>query len=333
MDEIEISRSLKNSPTMMRIALLLSLLAAMIAFAAETPAPKAEVSAQKISLLLRGDTPTESAPHGGGNVYAPEVHRDGTRWFMWYGGQGSDGHDRIHLAESADGLSWKKRGVVLDCGTANHVNDPSVVRVGKIWWMFYTVAEKAEQDEIAAATSSDGVIWKKLGVVLKPGGSGAWDSLKVGRPSVLWEEGHFRMWYDGQPTDESATTNPIAAVVKREGRAVGYAQSPDGLHWKRNAEPIFHEGSGAIHVSHIGSRWIMLMESSTGVRWAQSPDGLTWKSRGRLLPLSGEALDLFGQVTPFLQHDEAATRIFLGAAARRTWDGNSIGCSSIVLPD
>lgn len=318
---------------MMRISLLLSLLAGMIAFAAETPVPKAEVSRQKISLLLRGDAPTESAPHSGGNVYAPEVHRDGIRWLMWYGGQGRDGHDRIHLAESADGSSWKKRGVVLDCGTANHVNDPSVVRVGEIWWMFYTVAEKTEQDEIAAATSSDGVIWKKLGVVLQPGVSGAWDSLKVGRPSVLWEEGHFRMWYDGQPTDESATTNPIAAMVKREGRAVGYAQSPDGLHWERKPEPIFHEGAGAIHVSHVGARWIMVMESQTGVHWAQSPDGLVWKPRGILLSLSGEDSDRFGHVTPFLRHDGAGARIYFGAAARKTWDGNSIGGSSIVLPD
>ena len=318
---------------MTRIPHLLTLLAVMISFAAADTALKVDVPRQKISILLRGDAPTESAPHGGGNVYAPEVHRDGNRWLMWYGGQGKDGHDRIHLAESADGTSWNKRGVVLDCGTANHVNDPSVVRVGKVWWMFYTVAEKAEQDEIAAATSEDGQAWEKLGVVLKPGEPGAWDSSKVGRPSVLWEQGHFRIWYDGQPTEASASTNPIASMVKREARAVGYAQSPDGLRWERKSAPVFHEGAGAIHVSHIGARWIMLTESHTGVRWAESPDGLAWKSRGMLLPLSGEDFDRFGQVTPFLHHDQAGTRIFFGAAERRTWDGNMIGSSPVVLPD
>ena len=45
----------------------------------------------------------------------------------------SDGHDRIHLAESRDGLTWEKRGVVLEDKDANHVNDPSVVRVGNEW--------------------------------------------------------------------------------------------------------------------------------------------------------------------------------------------------------
>lgn len=318
---------------MMRFPTVSSLLAVMIACAAANPAPQMVVSKPKTTVQLHGDTASELAPHGGGNIYAPEVHRDGNRWLMWYGGQGNDGHDRIHLAESTDGASWEKRGVVLDCGAANHVNDPSVVRVGKIWWMFYTVAEKAEQDEIAAATSGDGVVWKKLGVVLKPGEPGTWDSWKVGRPSVLWAEGQFRIWYDGQPTEESATTHPIAAVVKREGRAVGYARSTDGLHWERKSAPIFHEGAGAIHVSHIGARWIMLMESQTGVHWAQSPDGLVWKPRGRLLPLSGEDFDRFGQVTPFLHHDEAGTRVYFGAAARRTWDGNAMGCSWTVLPD
>ena len=51
---------------------------------------------------------------------------------MWYGGQGRDGHDRIHLAESDDGVNWVRRGVVLDNGEANHVNDPSVVKVGNV---------------------------------------------------------------------------------------------------------------------------------------------------------------------------------------------------------
>ena len=318
---------------MMRIVPLPVLLPILATSAAADPAPKTAVSKQTISILLRGEAPSEIAPHGGGNVYAPEVHRDGNRWLMWYGGQGKDGHDRIHLAESADGWSWEKRGVVLDCDTANHVNDPSVVRDGKIWWMFYTVAEKAEQDAIAAANSEDGVTWKKLGVVLKPGEPGTWDSLKVGRPSVLWEHGHFRIWYDGQPTEASATTNPIAAVVKREGRAVGFAQSRDGLQWTRKLEPVFHEGAGAVHVSHIGARWIMLMESLTGVHWSQSPDGLVWGDRGILLPLSGEDLDRFGHVTPFLHHDESGTRIFFGAAGRRTWDGNTVSGATIALPE
>jgi WD40 repeat protein len=284
-------------------------------------------------ILLRGGTETELAPHGTGNVYAPEIHRDGDRWLMWYGGQGKDGHDRIHLAESGDGLKWKKLGVVLDCGTANHVNDPSVVRAGNVWWMFYTVAETGEMDEIAAATSPDGVKWEKRGVVLKRGASRAWDSLKVGRPSVLHEDGLFRLWYDGQPTGPAAAAGELAAMIQREGRAVGYAESRDGLVWQRRAEPVHREGAGGIHVTRHGQRLVMVIESGGGVKWAVSKDGLQWQSRGMLHPLSGSAADRFGQVTPFLLTNSTPPRLYFGAAARQSWDGNAIAAAGIVLPD
>ena len=81
-------------------------------------------------VILQGDTPSESDVHGKGNVYAPDVCVADGHWRMWYGGQGKDGHDRIHFAESRDGRAWAKHGVVLEEKNSNHVNDPSVVRVG-----------------------------------------------------------------------------------------------------------------------------------------------------------------------------------------------------------
>lgn len=280
-------------------------------------------------VVLRGEASTERAPHGAGNIYAPEVHLDGGQWRMWYGGQGRDGHDRIHFAESADGRMWTKRGVVLDCGMANHVNDPSVVRVAGRWWMFFTVAATGERDEIAAATSADGASWENLGVVLARGVGNAWDSGKVGRPSVLFEDGRFRLWYDGQPTGAAAAENPEAGRVGREGRAVGYAESLDGRQWVRRATPVFHEGAGAVQVSRRGNEYWMVIESGSGVRWASSPDGLQWQSRGLLQPLSGQAIDRFGQVTPFLMSTDTHCFLYYGAAARSTWDGNAIARSEV----
>jgi hypothetical protein len=289
-------------------------------------------SAGPAAVLLDGTAESEIAPHGGGNVYAPEVHRDGERWRMWYGGQGKDGHDRIHLAESADGTTWEKRGVVLDRGSANHVNDPSVVRAGELWWMFYTVAETGERDEIAAATSPDGVTWRPRGVVLKRGEGPAWDSGKVGRPSVLHEAGVFRMWFDGQPGDEAVAAGEPAATIRREGRAVGYAESADGLVWQRRPLPVYREGAGAVHVARAGTRLVMTIESQGGIRWASSADGLSWESRGLLHPLGGGPADRFGQVTPCLLTTASIPRLFFGAASRPSWDGNAISATDIALP-
>ena len=308
----------------MMLGRLMFLLGCALPVWAEDPVP---------AVLLKGSLATELAPHGTGNVYAPEIHRDGARWLMWYGGQGKDGHDRIHLAESGDGVAWTKRGAVLDCGEANHVNDPSVVRTGGVWWMFYTVAAKGEQDEIAAATSMDGVKWEKKQVVLKPGADNAWDSAKVGRPSVLHENGVFRMWYDGQPRPDAAAGNELAARVKREGRAIGLAESTDGLTWKRRESPVFFEGAGAVQVLPRRSGYAMVIEGGRGVSWAESSDGTVWKSRGLLHAAGASPAERFGCVTPFVLVNGAATQLFYGAASRPTWDGNTIAAVAVTLPE
>lgn len=283
----------------------------------------------ELSVILRGKQAWDLAPHGEGNIYAPTVLCEDGLWRMWYGGQGSDGHDRILYASSTDGQVWTPHGVVIDCGTANHVNDPTVVRVGDRLWMFYTVAETGEMDEIAAATSSDGVTWELLGVVLAPGAGAAWDSLKVGRPTVVYEGGRFRMWYDGQPTAEARAASPVAAAVP--SRSVGYAESTDGITWERRAEPVL-AGAGAVDVVRDGDRWVMLIESREGVLWGTSPDGFRWRRRGMLQPIRGVADDAFGYVTPHLVLLPGEPGyLFVGAASRTSWDGNRVGLIRVEL--
>ena len=287
--------------------------------------------AAELTPILRGTAETELGVHREGNVYAPEVLRVGDQWLMWYGGQGRDGHDRIHLATSTDLKAWDKQGVVLDEAGVNHVNDPSVVRVGDVWWMFYTRAEHGISDEIAAATSTDGVHWELRGVVLAPGEGDAWDSLIVGRPSVLYEEGRFRMWYDGcglKPGQVRPTSDkPEALLAVATGRAVGYAESTDGLHWKRHGTaPIYGEGAGALHVSRVDGGYVMLYESHAGTRWASSRDGLTWTTRGVLAATSGGEADRGGHVTPFLLADQGPgpRQLFVGSNSG-DWSKNWIG--------
>lgn len=292
----------------------------------------AEEPAPPLQPLLRGERETEVAPHGEGNVYAPEVMKDGNRLRMWYGGQGRDGHDRIHLAESADGVTWERKGVVLDRGTANHVNDPSVVKVGGRYYLYYTRAESGVVDEIALATSKDGVAWEPQGVVLKPGAAGAWDALLVGRPSVLYVGGRFHMWYDGR---KDLPPGPLAAGVPQSAastRSVGYASSPDGVRWiKHSAGPVLGGDAGGVDVRSIGRGFAMVYESHAGTRAAVSPDGVSWTDRGLLLPRSGGELDRFGHVTPMLVPEPNGTAtVYLGAARAGSWDRNAIARARVT---
>ena len=251
-------------------------------------------------------------PWEGDNIYAPDVHHfDGT-YHMWYGGQGRDGHDRIHYATSKDGRRWMRHAdnPVLDCGSSNHVNDPSVVLVGGTFYMYYTDAATDENDRIHLAVSNDGVKWQKVGLVLNTGPAGSWESLKVGRPSVLYENRIFKMWYDG--SDGAA-------------RHVGYATSNDGRHWSTYRDnPVFHN-AGAVDVKHIGELCVMVRESRDGTLWAVAPNETEWEDRGYLFKLSGSEHDRYGQVTPMIFVREAEwIATYYGGASAAGWNHNRI---------
>ncbi len=283
--------------------------------------------------LIRGIGATEAAPHGEGNVYAPDVLVEGGLHRMWYGGQGRDGHDRIHLAESGDGVNWDRKGVVLDNGDANHVNDPSVVKVGGTFFMCYTRAGAGVVDEIALATSKDGIAWEPKGTILKPGRDGEWDHLLVGRASVLYENGLFKMWYDGRK--DLPPGAPAEGVPKSptSSRSVGYATSKDGLRWtKHPRNPVLGGDAGGVDVVRHGAGYVMVCESHEGTKAATSDDGLRWKDRGLWVPRSGGEIDRHGHVTPMLlvgKKDRPWT-LYFDASRAASWDDNSI--AEVVIP-
>ncbi|WP_435017856.1 hypothetical protein TA3x_005476 [Tundrisphaera sp. TA3] len=283
--------------------------------------------------ILRGEGDAEVAPHGEGNVYAPDVIRDGPTLRMWYGGQGRDGHDRIALAESSDGgATWAHKGVVLADDRANHVNDPSVVRVGGLFFLFYTRTARDVVDRIDVAISADGRAWEPKGVALDVGPPGSWDSLSVGRPSVIHEGGLFRMWYDGRRDFPPGAPVKGVPISPASARHVGYATSRDGLHWTRSGpSPVFDHDAGGVDVKRVGGSLVMLYESRDGTRAASGTDGLSWTDRGLLAPRSGAPIDAFGHVTPFLLLDPGGgpARLYVGAASATTWDRNQIAWLAI----
>ena len=258
--------------------------------------------------------------HGADNIYAPDILRVGDQYFMWYGGQGQDGHDRIFLATSQNLVNWQHHPAsgcpqaVVDVGGSSHVNDPSVVKHGGTFYMFFTDAPVGIDDKIALATSPDGVQWTKQGIVLDDGAAGQWDSGKVGRPAVLYEEGEFRMWYDG--------AKPGA------GRHVGYATSPDGFTWTRYAGNPIIQNAGAIDVDRVGTEYILLAEGGDATHRYNAPDPVSWSYQGKTLTLSGQTYDQFGQVTPFLYVEDCQlVAVFYGGASDACWCKNRIAAA------
>lgn len=285
-------------------------------------------SARAGELVLESFAASTEAPHGKGNLYAPAIVKHRGEFQMFFGGQGRDGHDRIQLATSPDGAKWTHQGVAFEVKDANHVNDPSVVIVEGRLFMFYTLAMSGISDAIALATSEDGRTWVDHGVVLGPSKVPAWDSLLVGRPAVIHEQGEFRMWYDGRKDLPLGAPDPTAPQAADSKRFVGYATSKDGKVWQRREEPVLGNNAGAVDVQRVGKQLVMVIEAREGTRWASSADGLLWQERGLLLKKEGER-EAFGHVTPFLFERNGGWELYYGAAAATTWDHNAIARSAL----
>jgi hypothetical protein len=279
------------------------------------------------TIAIQPESDSERAPHGRGTVYAPEILRSANGFRMWFGGQGRDGHDRIHLAVSRDVVHWEQRGVVLEDSSANHCNDPSVVEANGTLFMFYTRAGSGVTDEVAVATSSNGEHWDLRGTALAPGQPGAWDSLSVGRPSVLYTDGVFRMWYDGRKDLPPNAPDSKAPKSSTSQRRIGYATSRDGIHWERHgSNPIYDNDAGGVHVLPIGGHFAMLIEGRLGTGAATSRDGIHWRGIGLLVERAELASERHGHVTPFLlpNADGSGATLYYGAAAESAWNANII---------
>lgn len=310
---------------MMQINLLKQIKLILLTFVLITLNACAENSSR---LVVQGNEQSSVAPHGKGNVYAPDIVRYQEKYYLFYGAQGRDGHDRIKLATSKDARTWKKQGVVFFVKGANHVNDPSVLIVKNKFYMYYTLAMRGVTDSIGLAISKDGVHWENKGVVLKPAKASAWDSLLVGRPSVLYEKGKFRMWYDGRADLPTGSPDKTAPQSDKSHRHVGYAESKDGKRWEKRSTYVFSRDAGGVHVSRINNKYIMLIESHAGTFWAQSANGIQWDNKGVLIKSDPESSP-YGHVTPFIFQNGDRFELYYGAARANTWDNNFIMMKTI----
>jgi len=107
--------------------------------------------------------------------------------------------------------------------------------------------------------------------------TGGWDSDSITTPRVLYVGGVFRMWYEG---------------VHGAATGVGYANSTDGVNWRKYPAPVLLAGatgawdSSAISLGSVvwnGTRFLMWYGGSSPVAFpngafglATSSDGIIW---------------------------------------------------------
>ena len=203
----------------------------------------------------------------------------------------------IALVKSRDGIHWTEPEICIGPrktkeGWEDDLNRPAVVKKDGIYHMWYTGQYKAGQADGSShlfyATSKDGVKFERVSESPVMAPELEWEKVAVMCPHVLWDrERHvYRMWYSGGE--------------QYEPTAIGYAESSDGINWKKYEEnPIFyadpsrewekHKAAGCqvfikdeyFYMFYIGYH----NEDYAQIGMARSRDGITNWERSSLNPI------------------------------------------------
>jgi hypothetical protein len=155
--------------------------------------------------------------------------------------------------------------------------------------MWYEAVGADGTTSIAYATSADGLVWTKLGVVMSPAGASSWEQSEVSPDTILVENGVYELWYHGGGSLSGGT---------RVGAArIGYATSNDGLTWtKYAANPVLDIGAPGVfddaqvaeaRVFKLGTTYRMYYTGANGssqlksLGLATSSDGTSWNKDAR----------------------------------------------------
>jgi len=129
---------------------------------------------------------------------------------MWYSGVNEQNKWGIGFATSKDGINWNKypsNEEPQEIITPNNLWEkswlsyPYVLYNGQIYYMFYVSASSGTGENIVYAISTDGINWEKpnngINPIITVGDHGSFDSHDIVTPSVIKEDGIFKMWYSG----------------------------------------------------------------------------------------------------------------------------------------
>ncbi|HZQ24271.1 MAG TPA: glycoside hydrolase family 130 protein [Terriglobales bacterium] len=155
-------------------------------------------------------------------VFNPAAIKRGDHFVMLYRAQDKNGTSRLGYASSRDGLHFTRRAEpVLEPATEYEkdggVEDPRLVRIGKLFYLTYTGYNKHDA-QLCMATSTDLIHWDRKGVIL-PAYKGNWNTGWTKSGAIVTQKvgGKYWMYYLGTTPDKNDQ--------------MGLASSPDLLHW------------------------------------------------------------------------------------------------------
>jgi predicted GH43/DUF377 family glycosyl hydrolase len=214
-----------------------------------------------------------------GTCFDVSVLKEGGTYRMWLSWRPKQS---LAVVESKDGIHWSEPPQIVlgprkETGWEDDINRPVVLKREDGYHLWYTGQAK-DHSSIGYATSADGIAWKRMSDRPVLSSEVPWEKVAVMCPHVLWDARArlFQLWYSGGEQNEP--------------NAIGYATSPDGLHWtKHEANPIFAPDPGlawekhkvtACQVERQGDWYVMFYigfrdEPHAQIGLARSRDGIT----------------------------------------------------------
>lgn len=262
-----------------------------------------------------------------GTCFDVHVHKIPTGFRMYFSWRPKCS---VAVMESPDGIHWSEPVIQLTPRASgwedDAINRNSVVFRNGVYRMWYTGQVFFKVSKIGYAVSSDGIHFERPGnlPVLEP--ELEWEKDSVMNPFVLFDEKRncYRMWYAGGE--------------QYEPNALGYAESTDGIHWKKDARnPIFVKGTEPYDQNRVGGcevvplpdgRFAMFYIGYENIDLARiccavSPDGITDWVRLPFNPVLSPdegCWDHDACYKPSLQFDETNDRWLLWYNGRRVHD-------------
>jgi predicted GH43/DUF377 family glycosyl hydrolase len=140
---------------------------------------------------------------------------------------------RLGVEVIASGPTW---------ASDNLKSDPTVLRDGDVFKLWYGGNQLGRGQEVYYATSSDGMNWSHHdGPVLRIGNRGEWDYGDIETPSVVKVGDTYHLYYCGRRAQESG-----GEWAKESAYQIGHATSKDGIQWVKDpANPVIRLGDRA----------------------------------------------------------------------------------------
>lgn len=216
------------------------------------------------------------------------VLKTGQALTIWFSG-GINNLSGVFTATSANGVDWNVRSApVLSSGPngtwdSGIVYSPDVLWNGSLYFMYYVATGTNAFRQIGVAFSTDNVNWVKYpNNPILVGGPGYYDSWWTRFPSVLFDNGTYKMWYTGHTLTNTGQPWYIA---------IDYATSADGVHWTKFAgNPVYGGGSSWPNfffrhpcVLKVTGTFVMVSDNSYQVSYATCPDGIKWTQSKAIL--------------------------------------------------